>query len=176
MESALVAAQSGDPKRTRRLRPSDAVSASERTFQHGHTQISRFSVPRRTVDDGADGWRLPAGLVGRNRPGEPVLARGVPCAFLRNLYLQPTEHDLALWDEAREGYQFLGPTPWPPHAQPAADQPYSREEILAFVEFCRAEVDRIVPAIDLATRPVSTGFPWISLNSRYTISAICNSM
>ncbi len=78
--------------------------------------------------------------------------------FFVNLYLQPTEHDLTLWEGAREGYQFLGPTPWPPHTQPVADQPYRREEILAFIEFCRAEVDRIVPTIDLSA---PSGFHWL---------------
>ena len=78
--------------------------------------------------------------------------------FFVNLYLQPTEHDLALWDEARDGYQFLGSTPWPPHTQPVADQPYNREEILAFLDFCRAEVDRIMPTIELSD---PSGFHWL---------------
>ena len=78
--------------------------------------------------------------------------------FFVKLYLQPTEEELALWKGARDGYQFLGPTPWPPHDQPVADQPYSRKEILDFIEFCRAEADRIVPTIDLSA---PSGFHWL---------------
>ena len=78
--------------------------------------------------------------------------------FFVNLYLQPNEDELSLWEEGREGYQFLGPTPWPPHTQPEADQPYSREEILAYLAFCREEVDRLVPAVDLGA---PSGFSWL---------------
>ena len=78
--------------------------------------------------------------------------------FYVDLYLQPSEDDMALWDGGREGYQFLGPTPWPPHRQPDADRPYRREEILAFVEHCRAAVDRVVPAADLNA---ASGFHWL---------------
>ena len=38
--------------------------------------------------------------------------------FFVDLYLQPSEDEMTLWEVAREGYQFLGPTPWPPHTQP----------------------------------------------------------
>ena len=78
--------------------------------------------------------------------------------FFVNLYLQPSEEDMELWEGCREGYQFLGPTPWPPHEQPAADQPYTRAELLSFIEFLHAEVDRIVPTIDLSG---PSGFHWL---------------
>ncbi len=78
--------------------------------------------------------------------------------FYVNFYLQTTEHDHALWEGAREGYQFLGPAPFPPHEQPKAEQPYTPEEILDFLEFCRDAVDRIVPTIDLSS---PSGFHWL---------------
>lgn len=78
--------------------------------------------------------------------------------FFVNLYLQPSEEDMELWEGCREGYQFLGPTPWPPHEQPAADQPYTRAELLSFIEFLHVEVDRIVPTIDLSG---PSGFHWL---------------
>ena len=65
---------------------------------------------------------------------------------------------MTLWEEGREGYQFLGPTPWPPHTQPAADQPYRRQEILAYIDYCRSHVDRTVPSIDLSA---PSGFHWL---------------
>lgn len=78
--------------------------------------------------------------------------------FYVDLYLQPSEEELTLWEGCREGYQFLGPTPWPPHEQPAADQPFSRDDVLAYVEYCRALVDRTVPATDL---DAPSGFHWL---------------
>lgn len=78
--------------------------------------------------------------------------------FYVDLYLQPAEDDLSLWEGAREGYQYLGPTPWPPHLQPAAEQPYTSKEILAYIEYCREEVDRTVRQVDLGA---SSGFHWL---------------
>ncbi len=78
--------------------------------------------------------------------------------FFVNLYLQPSEEDMELWEGCREGYQFLGPTPWPPHEQPAADQPYTRAELLSFIDFLHAEVDRILPDVDLSD---PSGFHWL---------------
>ena len=74
-------------------------------------------------------------------------------------YLQPTEHEPVRWDRARAGYQFLAPLPVPPYTpQPQADQPYSRNEMLDFIDFSRAEVDRILPAIDWSA---PSGFHWL---------------
>ncbi len=78
--------------------------------------------------------------------------------FYVDLYLQPSEEDMALWEGCRDGYQFLGPTPWPPHEQPAADQPYDRDQVLAYVDYCRSLVDRTVPATDLGA---PSGFHWL---------------
>ena len=78
--------------------------------------------------------------------------------FYVDLYLQPSEVEMALWEGCREGYQFLGPTPWPPHEQPAADQPYARDEVLAYVDYCRSLVDRTLPATDLSA---PSGFHWL---------------
>lgn len=78
--------------------------------------------------------------------------------FYVDLYLQPSEDEMTLWENARDGYQFLGPTPWPPHEQPPADQPYSREEILAYVSYLRGLVASTVPKIDLNA---SSGFHWL---------------
>ena len=78
--------------------------------------------------------------------------------FYVDLYLQPSEDEMTLWENARDGYQFLGPTPWPPHEQPQADQPYSREEILAYISYLRSFVAGAVPKIDLSA---PSGFHWL---------------
>ncbi|MYH61935.1 MAG: DinB family protein [Caldilineaceae bacterium SB0675_bin_29] len=74
-------------------------------------------------------------------------------------YLQPTEHEPVRWQRAREGYQFLAPSPAPPYTpQPQADRPYSRNDMLDLIDFSRAEVDRTVPTIDFSA---SSGFHWL---------------
>ncbi len=100
----------------------------------------------------------PQGLWDDPAQANPFWRVAYHALFYVHLYLQPTEEDFSPWEKGREGYQFLGPTPWPPHTQPEAEQPYSQEEILAYLAFCRAEVDRIVPTIDLSAR---SGFHWL---------------
>ena len=39
--------------------------------------------------------------------------------FYLHLYLQDTEKDFCPWVNHREEYQFMGQTPWPPHAPPS---------------------------------------------------------
>lgn len=82
--------------------------------------------------------------------------------YVANHYLQPTEHEPVRWERAREGYQFLAPSPSPPYTpQPQADHPYRRNEMLDLIDFSRAEVDRIVPNIDLSA---PSGFHWLPFN------------
>ena len=114
-----------------------------------HAALSMMEQTISTCPD--DLWDVP----GQTNPFWRVAYHAL---FFVNLYLQPSEDELTQWEEEREGYQFLGATPWPPHEQPSADQPYSREEILAYVDFCRAAVDRIVPTIDLSA---PSGFHWL---------------
>ena len=95
-----------------------------------------------------------------NVPGQanPFWRVAFHALFYVDLYLQPSDEEAAVWEKAREGYQFLGPTPWPPHEQPVADKPYSREEILAYIEYLRSFVDSTVPTVDLSA---PSGFFWL---------------
>ena len=102
--------------------------------------------------------RCPDALWDEPGKGNPFWRVAYHALFFVDLYLQPNEEDMTFWEGAREGYQFLGPTPWPPHEQPAADNPYSRDEILAYVAYCRAESERVVPTIDLSA---PSGFHWL---------------
>lgn len=90
--------------------------------------------------------------------GNPFWRIAYHALFFVNLYLQPSEGDEELWENVRQEYHVLGPTPWPPHEQPPAEQAYSREEILEYLEFCRSQVDRIVPTTDLSA---PSGFNWL---------------
>ena len=78
--------------------------------------------------------------------------------FYLHLYLQPSGVDFQPWNKHREEYNFMGPRPWPPHKLPEIGEPYSKEDILEFLDFCVAEVDRIVPTLNLE---VDSGFSWL---------------
>ena len=95
-----------------------------------------------------------------NVPGQanPFWRLAYHALFYVDLYMQPSEDEMKLWEYARDGYQFLGPTPWPPHEQPQAEQPYSPEDILAYIEHLRSFVASTVPTVDLSA---PSGFHWL---------------
>jgi hypothetical protein len=81
--------------------------------------------------------------------------------FYTHLYLHTREEDFKPWDQHREDYQFLGPKPWPPHDLPKIDEPYTREDILAFFDVCWNFVDQQVPTLNLEAE---SGFYWQTFN------------
>jgi hypothetical protein len=81
--------------------------------------------------------------------------------FFVHLYLQPTGADFVPWAKGRKDYHFLGPTPWPPHKTPEVGEPYSPQEVLEYLDFCRNEVEGKVSALDLEA---ASGFDWLPFN------------
>jgi hypothetical protein len=79
--------------------------------------------------------------------------------FYTHLYLQQSGQTFVAWHQHRDQYEFLGDRlPWPPHERPNIGAPYTKEEVLDFMAFCRQEVDRQVPAVDLEA---GSGFDWL---------------
>ena len=78
--------------------------------------------------------------------------------FYTHLYLQNAEKDFRPWEKARDEYQFMGPLPWPPHALPKIGEPYTKEDVLAYLDFVREQVQDRVPALDLEA---ASGFEWL---------------
>ena len=78
--------------------------------------------------------------------------------YCTHVYLQKSREEFTPWEKHRENYQWLGRLPWPPHDQPKIESPYSKEEILEYVEFCRQEIDAKVPSLDLNA---PSGFHWL---------------
>jgi hypothetical protein len=78
--------------------------------------------------------------------------------FYTHLYLQASEAAFIPWSEHRLDYQFLGPTPWPPHALPQIGEPYDRQSVLEYLAFCQAQAVEQVPHLDLEG---SSGFDWL---------------
>jgi hypothetical protein len=75
-----------------------------------------------------------------------------------HLYLQDSVEAFRPWEKHRKDYQFLGPAPWPPHGRANRDLPYSKDEVLEYLDLCRAEVEAKVPRVDLAA---ASGFFWL---------------
>jgi len=78
--------------------------------------------------------------------------------FYTHLYLQNGEKEFQPWEKHRPEYQFMGPMPWPPHNLPNIGEPYSKEDVLAYWEFVRKQVQECVPALDLEA---ASGFEWL---------------
>jgi hypothetical protein len=78
--------------------------------------------------------------------------------FYTHLYLQTSEGDFTPWEHHRENSQFLGPNPRRPDLVPIAE-PYSKQEVLDYLGFCRKEVGKKVPGLNL---DAESGFSWIS--------------
>jgi hypothetical protein len=78
--------------------------------------------------------------------------------FFTHLYLQASETEFTPWAKHRPNYQFLGSVPWPPYDRPKIEVPYTRAEILEYLEVCRREIENRVQSMDLAS---PSGFPWL---------------
>jgi hypothetical protein len=73
--------------------------------------------------------------------------------FYTHLYLQASEEDFAPW--AKQDTEFLRLD------QEPAREPYNKEEILAYHEFCREQVEEQVASLDL---DAESGFHWLPFN------------
>jgi hypothetical protein len=81
--------------------------------------------------------------------------------FYTHLYLQPTEADFLRWSGHRDESQFLGRRPWPPHEEPTIGEPYTRQEVLTYLDYCSEQVDAIVDGLILDN---PSGFEWLPFN------------
>ena len=81
--------------------------------------------------------------------------------FYTHLYLQPSEAEYRAWARHRQDSQYLGARPWARHEKVKVEPPYTKAEVLEYHEFCRAEAEARVPAIELAA---PSGFHWLPFN------------
>jgi len=79
--------------------------------------------------------------------------------FYTHLYMQPSEAVFKNWDKHREEYEFMGTLPWPPHDEPKIDQPYTKTEILEYLDFCQQQIRVVVPGLNLEAQ--ESGFYWL---------------
>lgn len=75
--------------------------------------------------------------------------------FYTHLYLQPAEKDFT-------PYKSMGHLPWEPNDLHKIREPYTRDEVLAYLEFCQEEVKQCLPRLDLDSD--ESGFYWLPFN------------
>ncbi|MFZ0963400.1 MAG: DinB family protein [Terriglobia bacterium] len=78
--------------------------------------------------------------------------------YCTHVYLQNSEKESTPWKKHRQDYQWLVPLPWPPHDRPKIGTPYTKEEILEYLQICREEIDVRVPCLDFNA---PSGFSWL---------------
>ena len=81
--------------------------------------------------------------------------------FYTHLYLQPAESDFIPWERSEKDDHYLGPTPRMPDIKPEIERPYSRAELLEYLDLVRQQVDSTVDRLDFAG---PSGFSWLPFN------------
>ena len=79
--------------------------------------------------------------------------------FYADLYLREREEAFRPWVGHREESHFLGSVPWPPYGKPKPCAPYTKEEVLEYVDDVVGRVDSLVDAVDLEG---PSGFHWLA--------------
>jgi hypothetical protein len=102
--------------------------------------------------------KCPASLWNDQEPKNKFWHISYHALFYTRLYLQDSEKEFVPWSKHRNEYQFLGPLPWPPHKEPASSEPYSKEEILEYLEVCLNQVNEKVTSMDMDG---PSGFHWL---------------
>ena len=74
--------------------------------------------------------------------------------FYTHLYLQPREEDFVPWEEHKDEYVSLGES----GDGEGSGEPYSKEELLAFLELIKEQVEVQVNGMDLEAE---SGFNWL---------------
>lgn len=98
----------------------------------------------------------------RHEDGNRSWQVGYHALFYTHLYLQPTDGDFVPWEKHRAHLQVFGDRlPWPPHDLIEKGDPMTKLDVLAYLDFCHAEVDRIVPSLHLEA---PSGFDWLPMN------------
>jgi DinB superfamily len=102
--------------------------------------------------------RCPDELWTAESPTNPFWHVAYHALFYTDLYLARTAADSVAWPKHRPEYQFMGTLPWPPHRRPNIGAPYSRAEVLEYLDHCRQEVVARLAELDMAA---PSGFDWL---------------
>ena len=81
--------------------------------------------------------------------------------YYTHLYLAPTEAQFIPWKHHRTDINFLGAGRGKADSEPSVHEPYSKPELLEYVDFCRRELERQIAGLDLEA---PSGFSWLPFN------------
>jgi hypothetical protein len=87
-------------------------------------------------------------------PRNPFWHTAYHVLFYTHFYLQTSEDDFVPWEKHREVYVSLGSS----GERSESEEPFSKEEILAYHELCREQVEEKVTSLDLEAQ---SGFSWL---------------
>ncbi|MEO6062411.1 MAG: DinB family protein [Thermoflexales bacterium] len=79
--------------------------------------------------------------------------------FFTDLYLQTSEKEFIAWEKHRKDYEQMGPPLWAPDQIPQIGEPYTRDEVLEYLELCRKQADTRTRLLDL---DAPSGFEWLT--------------
>ena len=77
--------------------------------------------------------------------------------FYTHFYLQSSEEAFVPWEKHKDAHVSLG-SPEEPEQSAEAAQPYSKEELLAYLALCWQQVEKQMIDLDLTAR---SGFYWL---------------
>lgn len=75
--------------------------------------------------------------------------------YYAHLYVQPRADDFVKWHKHRDEVES------DPEHERADAEPYSRQELLAYLDFCKAEAQRKTATVDLSA---DSGFSWYPIS------------
>lgn len=81
--------------------------------------------------------------------------------FFTHLYLQPTKEDFNPWEKHRQENHSFEPLPESSQKEPEIREPYTQEEMLAYLTLCREQADGMIDSLDLEAE---SGFLWLPFN------------
>jgi DinB family protein len=80
--------------------------------------------------------------------------------FFTDLYLGRDDESFEPPEFYREDYHFLGKKPFPPYEEVVADQPYTKDTILEYVEICRSKAPEAIASETAESLAGPSGFFW----------------
>ena len=78
--------------------------------------------------------------------------------FYTHLYVQPTQADFTPWEKHSDYHHGFGQPSYPGGPTPEPASPYTRDDLLAYLELCRNEIAAVVPTLDFDGE---SGFHWL---------------
>lgn len=82
--------------------------------------------------------------------------------FFLHMYLQSDSDSFRPWTKHRKDYEFMGLLPWPPHNQPDIEEPYTKEQVMEYLQICEEMIDDAVEKLDLDAK--DCGFWWYKMS------------